>query len=185
MTRRQKDPLRPLTDDERTILTQISRARSEPASHVARATILLAVASGQSYQTAALSAGRRSGEAVAHLVARFNRDGLAAVEPRHAGGRTLSYGLAERTRILAEVQRVPDREQDGSATWSLSLLRQALREAEDGLPQVSTFTIWAVLRDAGYTWQRSRTWCQTGTVKRKRKHGVSQVDDPDTEAKKP
>ena len=184
MTRRQKDPLRPLTDDERTILTQISRARSEPASHVARATILLAVAAGHSYQTAARSAGRRSGEAVAHVVTRFNSDGVAAVEPRHAGGREPSYGLAERTRILAEVQRAPDREQDGSATWSLSLLRQALRTAPDGLPQVSTFTIWAVLRDAGYTWQRSRTWCQTGTVKRKRKHGAVAVTDPDTMAKK-
>ncbi|MCP4602045.1 MAG: helix-turn-helix domain-containing protein, partial [Proteobacteria bacterium] len=37
MTRRQKDPLRPLTDEERTVLTKISRAQSEPASHVARA----------------------------------------------------------------------------------------------------------------------------------------------------
>lgn len=185
MTRRQKDPLRALTEEERTILTQISRAGSEPASHVARATILLAVAAGQSYQTAARSAGRRSGEAVAHLVARFNRDGVAAVEPRHAGGRAPSYGLAERARILAEVQRAPKREQDATATWSLSLLRQALRTAPDGLPQVSTFTIWAVLRDAGYTWQRSRTWCQTGTVTRKRKQGTVEVTDPDTQAKKP
>jgi len=60
-----------------------------------------------------------------------------------------------------------------------------LRTAPDGLPQVSTFTLWAVRRDAGYTWQRSRTWCQTGTVKRKRKHGAVAVTDPDTEAKKP
>jgi transposase len=184
MSRCQKDPLRPLTDEERSILTQISRAHSEPASHVARAKILLAVAAGHPYQTAARSAGRKSGEAVAHLVARFNREGVSAIEPGHAGGRTARYGVAERERILAEVQRPPDREQEGTATWSLSTLRQALRTAEDGLPHLSTFTIWSVLRDAGWSWQHSRTWCRTGTVTRKRKHGLIEVTDPDTEAKK-
>jgi hypothetical protein len=184
MTRRQKDPLRPLTDEEHTLLTQISRAQSEPASHVARAKILLSVAAGQSYQAAAHAAGRRSGEAVAHLVTRFNHDGVLAIEPRHGGGRTTQYGVRERERILAEVQRSPDREQDGTASWSLSTLRQALRSAEDGLPHVSTFTIWVVLREADWSWQHSRTWCRTGTVSRKRKDGMVDVTDPDTEAKK-
>jgi hypothetical protein len=48
VTRRQKDPLRPLTAEERAQLAQLSRARSEPASHVARATIMLAVGAGVS-----------------------------------------------------------------------------------------------------------------------------------------
>jgi len=184
MSRRQKEPLRPLTDFERTLLTQISRAHSEPASHVARAAILLAVAEGLSYQAAAHTAGRKSGQAVAHLVARFNREGLAAIEPGHGGGPTTSYGVAERERILSEAQRLPDREQDGTASWSLSTLRQALRNADDGLPHVSTFTIWAVLRQAGWSWQHTRTWCHTGTVTRKRKDGRVEVTDPDAEAKK-
>lgn len=184
MTRRQKDPLRPLTDDEQTLLTQISRAQSEPASHVTRAKILLSVAAGQPYQAAALCAGRRSGQAVAQLVARFNQVGVLAIEPRHAGGRTTQYGVRERERILAEVRREPDREQDGTATWSLSTLRHALRTAPDGLPQVSSFTIWAVLRDAGWSWQQTRSWCRTGIVTRKRKNGVVEVSDPDAIAKK-
>ena len=69
MTRRKKDPLRPLTDEEREVLEQISRAQSEPASHVARAKALLAVADGQSYTAAAGAAGRRSGDAVSQIVA--------------------------------------------------------------------------------------------------------------------
>ena len=60
MTRRQKDPLRPLTREERAALEQLSRARSEPASHVARARLVLAVAAGQSYTAAARGVGRRS-----------------------------------------------------------------------------------------------------------------------------
>jgi len=184
MTRRQKDPLRPLTDEERKVLEQLSRAQSEPASHVARAKALLAVATGQSYTAAAWSAGRRSGDAVSQLVSRFNREGLAAIAPRHGGGAQPIYGSDERERILKEARRTPDRERDGTATWSLTTLQRALRQAPDGLPQVSTYTIWIVLREAGFSWQASQTWCETGKVKRKRKSGVVDVTDPDAEPKK-
>src|SRR3954447_24481017 len=59
----QKDPLRPLTPEERTELERLSRAHSEPAALVARAKVLLAVAGGQRYTEAARAAGRRSGDA--------------------------------------------------------------------------------------------------------------------------
>jgi len=184
MTRRQKDPLRPVTTEEREVLERLSRAQSERASHVARAKVLLAVADGQSFTAAARAAGRRSDDAVSQLVSRFNCEGLAAIEPRHGGGAPVVYGVAERNRILAELQRQPDREKDGTATWSLSTLQRALREAPDGLPDVSTYTIWCVMHDAGWTYQQNRTWCQTGTVTRKRKGVAVEVTDPETEAKK-
>ena len=184
MTRRKKDPLRPLSEEEQGVLERLSRAQSEPASHVARAKALLAVADGQDYTVAAGAAGRRSGDAVSQLVSRFNREGLAAVEPRHGGGGRVIYGVEERERILAEVERQPEREQDGTATWSLSTLQRALRKAPDGLPNVSTYTILCVLYDAGWTWQKDRTWCKTGTVTRKRKGVAVEVTDPETEGKK-
>ena len=184
MTRRQKDPLRPLTTQERDTLEQISRARSEPASHVQRAKLLLAVADGASYSAAARALGRHSNDAVAALVARFNHEGVLAIAPRHGGGAPIQYTATERERILCEFRRVPDRERDGTATWSLTTLQHALRTAEDGLPQLSTFTIWWVLHEAGYTWQQRRSWCPTGTATRKRKAGVIDVTDPDTTAKK-
>jgi hypothetical protein len=92
--------------------------------------------------------------------------------------------VAERKCILAEFERQPDREQDGTATWSLSILQRALQQAPDGLPNVSIYTLWCVLRDAGWTWQKNRTWCKTGTVTRKRKGVVVEVTDPEAEAKK-
>jgi transposase len=185
MTRRQKDPLRPLTEDERKLLIRISRSHAEPASHVARAKALLAVAEGKSYTEAAKAAGRRSGDAVSHLLSRFNREGLAALEPGHGGGRRILYAAPERERILQEVRKKPDREEDGTATWSLSRLRRALRKAADGLPEVSTYTIWKVLKESGLEWQRTRSWCETGRVKRKRKSGeVVEITDPDAQAKK-
>lgn len=184
MSRQQKDPLRALTEEERTWLEQVSRAQSQPASHVARATALLAVAAGHAFTDAATAAGRRSGDTVAQWVARFNEEGLEALAPGHGGGPVPTYGEVERNRILEEFRRTPDREADGTATWSVTTLQRAVRGAADGLPQVSRDAIWRVLRDAGYTWQRTRTWCATGTVLRKRKAGVVRVEDPDTAPKK-
>jgi transposase len=184
MPRPPKDPLRPLTPEERARLERLSRSLSEPAALVARAKALRAVAAGQSYTEAARAAGRRSGDAVAHLVARFNQEGLAAVEPRHGGGQPKRYIQVEQDRILREVRRTPDRDADGTGTWSLATLQRVLRQAPDGLPTVSTYTIWSVLREVGFTWQKDRSWCETGTAIRKRKAGTVVVRDPDAVAKK-
>lgn len=184
MTRRRKDPLRPLTQEEQEILEQIARAHSEPASHVARAKALLAVAEGKTYGAAAQVAGRRSNDAVSQLVSRFNQEGLAALEPRHGGGPAIKYGAVEQACILAEVRRKPDLARDGTATWSLSTLQRSLRQVPNGLPEVSTYTIWVVLQSNGFSWQKDGSWCETGKVLRKRKEGVVEVIDPDAIPKK-
>jgi transposase len=184
MARRQNNPLRQLTVDERRWLIRIARSTSEPASHVARAKQLLAVSDGHSYTRAAFSSGRKSGDAVAQLVARFNAEGLSAIEQKRNGGPKPRYCVTQRNRILLEARRSPDPEQDGTASWSLMTLRRALRKASDGLPLVSTYTIRAVLHEAGFRWPRTRSWCETGQVVRKRKSGAVKVNDPDAEAKK-
>ncbi len=160
-------------------MEQRARATSERADRVARAKLLLAVADGASFTAAAQSVGRRHRNAVAQLVARFNRDGLAAVTPRYGGGPPIQYGAAERARLLAEFHRSPDREQEGTATWSLTTLQRALHRAPDGLPGVSTATILAALWEAGYTWQQNRPGCPTGTARRRRRDGtVVALHDP-------
>jgi len=104
----------------------------------------------------------------------------------HVGDLALedAHGDATTERILREARRRPTPEADGTAAWSLSTLKKALRSAPDGLPNVSTFTIWRVLHEAGATHQRSRSWCPTGTVVRVRKTGSTLVTDPDASAKK-
>jgi hypothetical protein len=185
MAQRQKHPVRSLTGAERVELERVARSASDRADRVARAKQLLAVADGARFTDAARQAGRRSGDAVALLVQRFNTLGLAALDARHGGGPPVQYGAAERDRILREVRRPPDRQRDGTATWSLTTWQRALRRAPDGLPQVSTFTILAVLWEAGYTWQRERTWCPTGTARRKRRDGtVVETTDPHATPKK-
>jgi len=184
MTGKKSDPLRELTEEERAWLERISRSQSEPASHVIRAKQILAVADGFSYTRAALVSGRKIGDAVSRLVSRFNQEGLDAIEPRHGGGAVVEYDVAERERIMREFRRTPEPAKDGTATWSLKTLCEALRKAPDGLPKVSGDTIRTVLLGSGYSWQQSRSWCETGTAVRKRKRGKVTVTDPDTAPKK-
>jgi transposase len=184
MSRPRTDPLRPLTAAERQALTRLSRSPSAPAAQVERARALLAIAEGASDTAAAHQVGRRHTETISAGVSRFNRNGLAAVRPGHGGGPRIRSGADAQQRSLAEWARTPQREPDGTATWSLSLRQKALRQADDGLPRVSTYTIWRTLHAGGLSGQTSRTWCETGVVMRQRKHGVVRVSDPDAIAKK-
>jgi transposase len=127
MPRPQQSPLRPLTAHERTTLAQVARSGAERADRVGRAKALLAVADGATFTAAARAAGRRSGDGVAKLVARFNAAGLAALTSQPSGRPPLRYGPEQAARILREVQRTPEREADGTATWSLTTLQRALR----------------------------------------------------------
>jgi transposase len=144
---------------------------------------LLAVTDGARFTEAARQAGCRSGDTVGRWVQEFNERGPVALDRGHGGGASVQYGPEAEARILQEFRRPPDRERDGTATWSLTTLQRALRRAPDGLPKVSTWTILRVLQAAGYTWQNSRTWCPTGTARRKRKQAdgstaVVAVTDP-------
>jgi transposase len=178
----QKERLRPLTIAEQGESQAVVKASSERVDRVQRATALLAVAGGRTFAAAAEAARYRSVGAITYLVRRFNRIGLGALEIARGRGRRPTYDAAARTRIVATAQRAPDRKVDGTAIWSLSTLERTLRR--EGLPRVGATTIRRVLRDAGNSYQRTRTWCPTGTAQRKRKAGVVRVVDPQTEEKR-
>ena len=140
-------PLRPLTPAEQQALDQILRAPSQPLRRHQRAQALLAVAAGSTLAAAAAAVGWRVGDTVATLIRRFNWLGLAALDDQPRAGRRPTYTAADRERIVREFRRIPDREQDGTATWSLSTLQQALRKT--GLPDIARETIRQVLHEAG------------------------------------
>ena len=182
MARAQKEPPRAVSAEEQAALERIAQASSARVDRVRRATALLAVAAGQPFARAAHQAGFRSGTAVAELVGRFNRRGLAALAIAPGRGRKPTYDARARAQIVATAQRAADRREDGTATWSLSTLERTLRR--EGLPAVGASTIRGVLQEAGSSYQQTRTWCPTGTARRKRKTGVVTVVDPQTELKR-
>jgi len=184
MVRPQREPLRPLTPHEAATLQHLVKATSERHDRRQRARALLAVAAGAPFGAAARQAEYREADSVSQLVARFNQHGLAALDIARGRGHPPTYGPAERARILAMLQRPPLRRADGTATWSLVLLERALRQEGAGLEQLSATTIRDVLRAAGYTFQGTRSWCPTGTARRKRTSGVVTVVDPEAERKR-
>ncbi len=182
MARRQQEPLRGLSEDERLELERVRRSSSERVDRVRRATALLAVAAGETFERAAQQAGLQSGSTVTGLVRRFNQRGLAVLSIAAGRGRRPSYDVEARSKMVATAQRAPERRADGTATWSLSTLERTLRR--EGLPDVGATTVRRVLRDAGSSYQRTRTWCPTGTAVRQRTSGPVTVVDPQTEQKR-
>jgi transposase len=176
----QKEPLRVLTSEEQVCLERIARAGSERVDRARRARALLAVAAGRSFAQAAVQAGLRSPSTVARLVERFHLRGLAALTIAAGRGRKPTYDGAARAQIVALAQQPPARRRDGTATWSLMALERALRQ-QGAFPHLGATTIRRVLEDAGSSYQRTRTWCPTGTAQRKRTGGVVTVTDPQTE----
>lgn len=183
MTHQSREPLRALETEERETLEKVTRSRAEAAEVVARAKSLVAVADGADFAASAKAGGRKSGDGVAKLVQRFNRDGLKALQTKPGAGCPATYTAKQRALMVAEFRRKPDRELDGTGTWSLTTLQRALRR-RPGLEKVSRDTLSGVLHAAGLTWQRDRTWCETGVSVRKSKHGKRIVVDPDAEPKK-
>ena len=178
----QQERLRPLTAEEQTALERLIKASSARVDQVRRAVALRAVAQGHSFTQAARHAGFKSGTTVAELVGRFNRRGVAALTTAAGRGRKPTYDTAARAQIVATAQHPPDRRVDGTATWSLGTLERTLRR--EAFPHLGATTIRHVLEDAGSSYQRTRTWCPTGTAQRTRKAGVMTVVDPRTEEKR-
>ena len=168
--------LRPVTQEEEQTLQRIVKASSERVDVVKRAKAIVAVRSGKPYTQAAQEAGYKSGDSVSQLVDRFNQRGLSALLIAPGRGRKETYTPLERERIVEEFRRVPDREEDATATWSLLTLRQALRK--QALPKVGVSTIREVLHEVGYRYGKTRTWCPTGEAIRVRKAGTVTVQDP-------
>jgi transposase len=182
MAQPQKEPLRALSEQEKRELKRLANATSERVDVVRRAKALGAVAQGKPLTQAAHEAGLKSGDGVGKLVKRFNQHGVAALWVAAGAGRKPTYTSEQRARILAEVQRQPDRKEDQTATWSLMTLRRALREVD--LPEIAAETIREVLHEAGYRYLRTRTWVRTGYALRVRKSGTVTTYDPETPEKK-
>lgn len=147
--------VRELSLDEGQRLRSISR-RAKYQSKRERAMILLASATGMSAPEIA-ELVRTDDSHVRKVIHEFNEKGFDSLDPDYRGGRPKKTTPAERDRIVAVARARPDTQGVALTRWSLRKLRPHLVEQEI-VAEICEETLRQVLRDAGLSHQRTRSW---------------------------
>ncbi|ONI91363.1 IS630 family transposase [Actinosynnema sp. ALI-1.44] len=146
--------VRPLEPEEAQRLVKITRSTRDRV-RLRRAGIVLASMQGRSAVDIAMMFAATEGH-VREVIHAFNELGFAALDPKWSGGRPRKFGSAARELICRVAQAAPTGLGQPFTTWSLSKLVAYL--AEYHWLRVSTETVRQILRAAGITWQRTKTW---------------------------
>jgi transposase len=111
-----------LSDEQRGELTRWAQSRSLAAGEVFRARLILALADGKSWNCieAELSTTRPT---IARWKRRFERDGIAGLDPQHKGSKPKTVTPALQARVIRKTSEAPA---DGSTHWSCRKMAAAL-----------------------------------------------------------
>jgi transposase len=151
--------LRPITDDEGNRLLRIVRRSSGSVVTWRRAQMVLLAAQAMPVPQIAKVAFT-SEDRVREVIHNFNADGFDALYPRHRGGRPPTFTLPQRQQIKKiALSRLQDHDLPFS-TWSLHKLADFL-VAEGVVEDISHEGLRALLREAGVSLQRLKTWKQS------------------------
>ncbi len=147
--------VRQLGPEEGQRLQRVSRTSKRFATRQ-RAAILLASASEMSPAQIARALGTEENQ-VRRVIHEFNERGFDSLRPRVGGGRPRRVDQATRDRIVAIALARPRDAGEALTRWSLRRLRRHL--IRRGIcREISVEGLRQILRGAGLTYQRSRTW---------------------------
>jgi transposase len=147
--------VRELRPQEGAQLKRVARTAKQFARRQ-RAQILLASASGMSApQIAAVV--RTDTNQVRRVIHEFNTLGMDSLRPRAGGGRPPRIDQPTRDRVVAIALACPRVYGEPLNRWSLRRLRRYLLRRRI-LRHISVEGLRQVLRRAGASWQRTRTW---------------------------
>jgi transposase len=126
-----------LTNEQREELTRWAQSRTLPAGDVFRARLMLALADGKSWSQigAELQTSRPT---IARWKQRFDKEGMAGLDPRHKGSEVRTVTPAIQARVLRKTMQPPT---DGSTHWSCRKMAAAL-----GLSKSTVQRIWRQAR---------------------------------------
>ena len=147
---------RRLTDPEGRRLPQIVRRGKHGSVRVRRAMIIMAPASGTLVPAIArlVAAGEGTVRDVIHA---FNAKGLAALDPRRAGGRPRLISDGDIEVIVTAARTRPEKPVQPFTHWSLRELAGYL--AGLGRPvRIGRERLRQLLHERGISFQRTRTW---------------------------
>jgi transposase len=159
---------RRLTDLEGSRLQQIVRRGKHGSIRVRRAMIIMASASGTPVPAIArlVAADEDTVRDVIHL---FNQKGLAALDPRWAGGRPRLIGDGDVDVIVTAATTRPEKLGLPFTRWSLRKLAAYLAGHPDRPVRIGRERLRQLLHARGISFQRTRTWKESA--------------DPDRDAK--
>jgi transposase len=154
MARQPEVFVRALEPEEAQRLVKITRTARDRV-RLRRAGIVLASVQGRSAAEAAamFAATPQYAREVIHA---FNERGFAALDPKWSGGRPRRFGPVVREIVCRVAKTSPQQLGRPFTTWSLSKLVEHLGEHHRIV--ISTETVRAILRDAGISWQATKTW---------------------------
>jgi transposase len=158
---------RRLTDQEGSRLQQIVRRGKHGSIRVRRAMIIMASASGTPVSAIArlVAADEDTVRDVIHL---FNQKGLAALDPRWAGGRPRLISDDDIAVIVTAATTRPEKLGLPFTHWSLRKLAAYLAGSPQPV-QIGRERLRQLLHERGISFQRTRTWKESA--------------DPDRDAK--
>jgi transposase len=120
-----------------------------------RAGIVLASMQGRSACDAAAMFAA-SPQYAREVITAFNEQGFAALDPKWSGGRPRKFGPTARELVCRVAKTPPQQLGLPFTTWSLSKLAEHLAARHRIV--ASTETVRAILREAGISWQNTKTW---------------------------
>src|SRR6266568_493177 len=151
---------RRLTDQEGRRLLQIVRRGKHGSVRVRRAMIIMASASGTLVPAIArlVAAGEDTVRDVIHA---FNAKGLAALDPRWAGGRPRRISDEDIEVIVAAATTRPEKPGQPFTRWSLRKLADYLACRPGGPVTIGRERLRQILHERGISFQRTRTWTES------------------------
>jgi transposase len=148
---------RRLTDHEGQRLTQlVRRGRGNPI-RIRRATIILASSSGTPVSAIARLVAADE-DTVRDVIHAFNEKGLAALDPRWAGGRPRLISDEDVAFIVTTATTRPTTLGCPFTHWSLRKLAQYLGRCHERRIVISRERLRQILREQDVSFQRTRTW---------------------------
>jgi transposase len=147
---------RRLTDQEGSRLQQIVRRGKHGSIRVRRAMIIMASASGTPVPAIARLAAADE-DTVRDVIHLFNAKGLAALDPRWAGGRPRLISDEDIAVIVEAATARPEKLGLPFTRWSLRKLAVYLAASPRPV-KVSRERLRQILHERGISFQRTRTW---------------------------
>jgi transposase len=121
-----------LSQSQREELTKWANSRTLPSGDVFRAKLILSLADGMTYEQIVNALGTTK-PTIARWKARFEKDGMEGLEPRHKGSQPRAATPAVQARVARRVQQKPP---DGSTQWSCRKLAADLRMSHSTVQRI-------------------------------------------------